>query len=148
MSKKNERTWLFSMMDSNPQRDLAVARFAASAIGSLWSVAGDSISGRHGRFCASEGSVELAIHSPVTESRNVMKRFGMELPQPKLDGELDGTEIDVEVYNMPEEWEPSEDVDVKSRRVILPVRLRDKKIFSTSSKAYLPIVPPKGFQQG
>ena len=28
-----------------------------------------------------------------------------------------------------------------------PVRQRDKKVYSTSSKVYLPIVP-KGFQQG
>jgi hypothetical protein len=148
MSKKNERTWFFSMMDSNPQRDLAVARFAASAIGSLWSVARRQYLGTPGSIlCFSKESVELAIHSPVTESRNVMKRFGMELPKLKPDGEVDGTEIDVEAYNVPEEWEPSEDGDTKSRRVILPVRQRDKKIYSTSSKAYLPIVP-KGFQQG
>ena len=71
----------------------------------------------------------------------------MELPKLKPNGEVDGTEIDIEAYNVPEEWEPSEDVVIKSRRVILPVRQRDKKIYSTSTKAYLPIVP-KGFQQG
>jgi hypothetical protein len=148
-SKGNQRKWFFSMMDSNPQRDLAVARYAASAIGSLWAVARRKYLGAPGSIlCFTKESIELAIYSPVTESRNIMKRFGMELPKLKPDGGVDDTEIDLEAYNVPEDWEPSDDAGgLKSRRVTLPVRQRDEKILSTSKKAYLPIVP-KGFQQG
>lgn len=146
-ANKKERMWFFSMTDSNPQRDLAIARYAASAIGSLWAVARRRYLGAPGSIlCFSKGSVEVAIYGPVNEAANLMKRFGMELPKLKPDGEVDGTEIDIEGYNIPEEWDPSEDVSLQSRRVTLPVRQRDKKIYSMSTRSYLPIVP-KGFQQ-
>ena len=78
---------------------------------------------------------------------NVMKRMTSELAKMKSDGEGDGIELDFEAYIIPQEWKMSEDTPQKSRRVQLPVRQRDKKIYSTSNRAYLPF-GPKGFQAG
>ena len=148
MAKKTEKQWFLSMVDSNPQRDLAVARYIASAIGSLLAVARRRYLGTPGSIlCMTKASVEMAIYAPVENSLNVLKRFTNELVKVMPDGQVDGTEIDIEAYNIPEDWKPIEGTDwSKSRRVTLPIRQQDKKVYSTSSRSYLPIVP-KGFQQ-
>jgi hypothetical protein len=83
--------------DSNPRRDLAVARYIASAIGSLWAVAHRRYLGRPSSILRmSEASVEMAIYSPVEQSLNILKRMTSELIKLKPDREVDGTEHDIE----------------------------------------------------
>lgn len=98
-------------------------------------------------LCLSKDSVEVAIHAPVASSLNVMKRMTSELAKLASDGEVDGIELDREPYHIPDGWEASEDTPQKCRRVTLPVRQQDKKIYSTSNRRYLPF-SPNGFQQG
>jgi hypothetical protein len=98
-------------------------------------------------LCISKDSIEVAIYAPIKSSSNAMKRMTSELVKMKGDGEVDGIELDFEVYNIPEGWEMTEDTPQKSRRVQLSVRQRDKKIFSPSDRRYLPFCP-KGFQAG
>jgi hypothetical protein len=129
-AKKNEKQWFFTLADANPQRDLAVTRYIAAAMGSLWAVARRRYMGTSGSIlCFSKDSVELAIYLPIESSLNVMKRMTSELAKLKSDGEVDGIELDFEAYNVPDEWEASEDTPQKSRRVRLPVRQRDKKVY-------------------
>ncbi|AGB22153.1 hypothetical protein Mycsm_01761 [Mycobacterium sp. JS623] len=147
-AKKNEKQWFFSIADANPQRDVAVTRYIAAAIGSLWAVARRRYMGAPGSIlCFSKDSVEVAIYLPIEQSLNAMKRMTSELAKLKSDGEVDGIEIDFEGYNIPDKWEMSEETPQKSRRVQLPVRQQDKKIYSMSNRSYLPF-SPKGFQSG
>lgn len=147
-SKKDERQWWFTITDTNPARDLSVARYIASAIGSLWAVATRRYTGRPSSIlCFSKDSVEIAIYSPVDSADNALKRMTQEMAKLKSDGKHGDVELDLEAYDIPDEWEPKEETAQKSRRVKLPVRQQDKKIFSTSTMSYLPFVP-KGFQQG
>lgn len=147
-AKKNEKQWFYTLADANPQRDLAVTRYIAAAIGSLWAVARRRYMGTPGSIlCFSKDSVEVAIYLPIEQSLNVMKRMTSELVKLKSDGEVDGIDIDFEAYNIPDEWEVSEETPQKSSRVKLPVRTQDGKIVSTSNRRYLPF-SPKGFQAG
>lgn len=147
MAKKNEKEWFYTMADSNPERDLAVTKYIAAAMGSLWAVARRRYIGHPGSIlCMTRGAVETAIYSPVNESLNIMKRMTSELVKVNTEGEAEGPFIDLEPYDIPEDWEAVDPADQKCRRVQLPVRLRDRKIHSTSTQAYLPVVP-KGFQQ-
>jgi hypothetical protein len=148
-AKRGEKEWFLSMEDSNPQRDLAVARYIATAIGSLWGVAQRRYLGRPSSIlCLTKAAVEMAIYGPVEESLNVLKRMTSELIKLKPDGEVDGTEHDIEAYRIPDDWKAQEGTEcAKSMRVRLPVRPQDRRVLSTSSRAYLPITP-KGFQRG
>jgi hypothetical protein len=147
MAKKNEKEWFYTMADSNPERDLAVTKYIAAAMGSLWAVARRRYIGQPGSIlCMTKGAVETAIYSPVNESLNIMKRMTSELVKINAEGEAEGPFIDLEPYDIPADWEAVDPADQKCRRVQLPVRQRDRKIHSTSTRAYLPVVP-KGFQQ-
>ena len=126
-----------------------MARYIATAIGSLWGVAQRRYLGRPSSIlCLTKAAVEMAIYGPVEESLNVLKRMTSELIKLNPDGEVDGTEHDMEAYRIPDDWKALEGTEwKKSMRVRLPVRPQDRRVLSTSSRAYLPITP-KGFQRG
>ena len=145
-AQPGEKQWFFSMEASNPERDLAVARYIASAVGSLWGVAHRKYRGeRSSILLLSKSAVEMAIHAPVEQSGSILKRVTSELIKLKPNSEVDGTEHDL---NIPDDWEVAEGTHWSaSKRVELPVRQQDRRIYSTSTRAYLPITP-RGFQQG
>ena len=148
-AKQGEKEWFFSMEASNPERDLAVARYVACAIGSMWGVAHRKYRGEPSSILLlNSKAVEMAIYAPVQQSMNLLKRVRSELIKIRRDGTVDGTEHDLEINNIPEDWKVTEGTHwSSSRRVELPVRQQDQRIYSTSTRAYLPITP-RGFQQG
>lgn len=119
------------------------------AIESLWDVARRKYVGEPGSILyITKDAVEVAIYGPVREAMNLLKRSTSELIKQKPDGEVDGTDHGMKSYEIPDDFQPAGGFHLTdSRRVDLPVRQQDKKIYSTSSMAYLPLVP-KGFQQG
>lgn len=148
-AKVSEGQWFVSIDNPNPERDLTVTYLITQAIDSLWAVARRRYLGQPGAiWCTKIGSVEMAIYGPVQRAGNLLRRMSSELIKTKPDGDVDGTNHHIAVYDIPEEWNPEdEEHQPGMREVELPLRSQDVHIPSSSPLAYLPFVP-KGFQQG
>ncbi|MEA2771072.1 MAG: hypothetical protein QOD93_4034 [Acetobacteraceae bacterium] len=148
-AKPSEGQWFVSIDDPNPERDLAVTWLITHVVDSLWDVARRRYMGTPGAVWAIKmGSIEMAIYGPVARAANIMRRMASELIKTKPDGEVDGTNHHIALYDIPEDWNPEDEQHAPGmRHVALPVRPQDIYTPSTSQRAYLPIVP-KGFQQG
>lgn len=146
---KEDGLWFLSLADSNPERDLAVTTVITYALDSLWNVARRRYMGVPGKvYCISKSTVDVAIYAPICQSENPLHRMTHELIKRKDDGEVDGTEHQMSIYNIPPEFHLQNSVKRNQvRKVDLPVRPRDVHTPSVSSKSYLPIVP-KGYQRG
>lgn len=145
----DDAQWFMSLVDSNPERDLAVATVITYALDSLWAVARRRYMGQPGQvYCISKATVDVAIHAAVCQAENLMKRFTHELIKTKADGEVDGTNHELAVHYIPREFHLRDSVRrSNTRKVDLPVRTQDKHVPSSSTLAYLPIVP-RGYQRG
>jgi len=141
--------WCFSMDDANPSRDVAVSVLITKALDSLWAVACRRYKGESGTInYVSKAAVEMTVYGTTEQAMNVMKRATHELIKLKSDGTVDGTDHQIKAYNIPEDWSLRTAASaVEMRRVVLPARQRDRQLYSTSKRAYLPITP-KGFQRG
>ena len=142
--------WFLSLADSNPERDLAVATVITYALDSMWAVARRHYMGVPGKvFCISRATVDVAIYAPICQSENALHRMTHELIKLKDDnGEVDGTEHRMSLYQIPPEFHLKNSVKRNQvRKVDLPVRPQDVVVPSSSLTSYLPIVP-KGYQQG
>jgi len=148
-AKPSDGQWFLSIDDPVPDRDLAVASLIVYAIDSLWQVARRTHLGRPGQLVFfSKSTIDMAIFGPVEKAGNIMKRFSHELIKVKEDGEVDGTNNQVSIYNIPDEWEEGEGgFSAVVEPADLPVRPQDVPEYSSSRNAYLPFVP-KSFQQG
>ncbi|MGV0043018.1 hypothetical protein ACRU13_02270 [Mycobacterium colombiense] len=146
---KEDGQWFLSLADSNPERDLAVATVITYALDSLWDVARRRYMGVPGRvYCISKATVDVAIYAPICQSENPLHRMTHELIKRKDDGEVDGTDHQMSIYNIPNEFHLKNSVKRNQvRKVELPIRPQDVHSPSVSPAAYLPIVP-KGYQQG
>ncbi|WP_425005767.1 hypothetical protein [Mycolicibacterium sp. S3B2] len=146
---KNDGQWFLSLADSNPERDLAVATVITYAIDSLWDVARRRYMGVPGKvYCIARATVDVAIYAPICQSDNPLHRITHELIKVKADGDTDGTDHQMHIYNIPPEFHLKNSVKRNQvRKVDLPVRPQDVHTPSSSPTSYLPIVP-KGYQQG
>lgn len=85
---------------------------------------------------------------PVCQAENFTNRFTHELIKTKADGQVDGTNHELSVHDIPEEFHLRDGVRrSNTRKVDLPVRPEDTHAPSSSTLAYLPIVP-RGYQRG
>lgn len=148
-AKNEDGQWFLSLADSNPERDLAVTTVITYALDSLWDVARRRYMGVQGKvYCLSKATVDIAIHGPIYQADSPMHRMTHELAKTKADGEIDGPSHHLSFYRIPEEFDLRESAKRSSfQKVDLPVRPQDIHVPSSSSGAYLPIVP-RGYQQG
>lgn len=146
---KAEGQWFLSLADSNPERDLAVTTVITYALDSLWDVARRRYKGTPGEvYCISKATIEVAIYAPICQADSFMQRMTHELIKTKANGEIDGTEHSLRIYDIPPEFHLKESAKRNAvRKVALPVRPQDVHVPSTSKSAYLPICP-QGYQQG
>ena len=145
---KEDGQWFLSLADSNPERDLAVTTVITYALDSLWAVARRRYMGVPGWInCISRATVDVAIYAPICQSENPLCRMTHELIKRKDDGEVDGTDHQMSIYNIPPEFHLKDSVKRNQvRKVELSVRPQDVHTPSGSPTSYLPIVP-KGYQQ-
>ncbi|MGO9103901.1 MAG: hypothetical protein ACLP9Y_32450 [Mycobacterium sp.] len=146
---KNDAQWFFSTDDPNPSRDLSVSVLVTKAVDSLWDVARRRYMGESGSITyISKAAVELAIYGTTMQAMNLLKRMTSELIKLKPDGTNDGTDHHMVGYHIPEDWSlHAANEAAQTRTVPLPVREQDRQLYSTSTRAYLPITP-RGFQRG
>ncbi|MDR3654921.1 MAG: hypothetical protein P4L48_04395 [Mycobacterium sp.] len=119
------------------------------ALDSLWDVARRRYLGESGSITyISKATVEMAVYATTMQAMNLLKRVTHELIKLNPDGTVDGTDHHVLGYRIPREWSMQEaNAETEVRRVTLPARQRDRQLYSTSERAYLPITP-RGFQRG
>jgi hypothetical protein len=99
-AKSEDGQWFFSLADSNPERDLAVATVITYALDSLWDVARRRYMGVPGKvYCISKATVEVAIYAPICQAENLIHRMTHELIKTKDDGEVDGTNHQMSMYH-------------------------------------------------
>ncbi|ORA09107.1 hypothetical protein [Mycobacterium arosiense] len=146
---RDEAHWWLTMEDSNPGRELSVSVLITYALDSLWSVARRRYLGESGTInYVSNAAVEMAIYGATMRAMNHLKRAAHELIKLKPDGSVDGTIHHVAGYHIPREWSISAAAaGSEVRSVALPARQRDRRLYSTSGRAYLPITP-RGFERG
>ena len=90
----------------------------------------------------------MAVYATTMQAMNLLKRATHELIKLKPDGTTDGTDHHIVGYHIPREWSlQAANAATEIRRVTLPARQRDRQLYSTSDRAYLPITP-RGFQRG
>jgi hypothetical protein len=81
---------------------------------------------------------------------NRLARMTSELIKLKTDDTVDETTHRGHFYDIPREWSleaAATGPQPKSRSVVLPARQKDRQIYSTSARAYMPLTP-RGFQRG
>ncbi|WP_137145098.1 hypothetical protein [Mycolicibacterium sp. CR10] len=146
---KTEPHWWLTMEDSNPGREMSVSVFITRALGSLWDVARRRYLGESGTInYVSKAAVEMAVYATTMQAMNLLKRATHELIKVKADGTVDETDHRVVGYRIPREFSShAAHAAVELRSVALPVRERDRQLYSTGSMSYLPITP-RGFQRG
>lgn len=146
---KDEAHWWLSMEDANPGRELAVSVLVTKALDSLWDVARRRYLGESGTInYISKATVEMAVYGTTMQANNHLKRMVHELIKLKPDGSVDETHHHVAGYRIPREWSMSAAAaGAEIRSVALPARQRDRQVYSTSGRAYLPITP-RGFERG
>lgn len=146
---RDEAHWWLTMDDSNPGRELSVSVLITKALDSLWDVARRRYLGESGSVTyISRAAVEMAVYATTMQAMNLLKRATHELIKLKPDGTVDGTDHHVVGYRIPQEWSmETANAAMEIRSVTLPARERDRQLYSTSGRAYLPITP-KGFQRG
>lgn len=139
-----EREWFMSMAGAKPERDLGLSILVARAVESLWDVARRKYTGKGGNIrYIKRSSVELVIYGLLEESKNILNTLSMEMPKLRSDGSYSGIEYDFIMNYLPEDYERSEgEHSVDCPRVKLPVRQRDKRVFSTSKRRFYPFSPP------
>jgi hypothetical protein len=146
---KTEAHWWLTMEDSNPGREMSVSVLITKALDSLWDVARRRYLGESGTInYVSRATVEMAVWGTTMQAMNHLKRATHELIKVKSDGTVDGTDHRIIGYRIPREWSLQAAVaalDIRS--VPLPARERDRQLYSTGQRSYLPITP-RGFQRG
>lgn len=146
---KNEAHWWLTMEDSNPGREMSVTVLITKALDSLWDVARRRYLGESGTInYISKAAVEMAVWGTTMQAMNLLKRATHELIKVKPDGTVDGTDHRIVGYHIPRSWSlQAAAAAMDIRRVPLPARQRDRKLYSTGQRSYLPLTP-KGFQRG
>jgi hypothetical protein len=146
---KTEAHWWLTMEDSNPGRELSVSVLITKALDSLWDVARRRYLGQSGTInYVSKAAVEVAVYATTMQAMNLLKRATHEMIKLKPDGTVDGTVHHVAGYHIPRSWSmQAAAAAVELRGVTLPARERDRQLYSTGQRAYLPITP-RGFQRG
>ena len=148
---KGEPEWFYSADDSNPTRELSVSTLISKAIDSLWAVARRRYLGASGSILyIPKAEIEMAIYATTMLAMNKLARMTSELIKLKTDGTVDGTTHQARLYDIPHEWSLEAAANgprPKSRKVVLPARKRDRQLYSTSQRAYMPLTP-RGFQRG
>lgn len=149
---KSAPEWLYSADDANPTRELSVSTLISKAIDSLWAVARRRYMGASGSIIyVPKAEVEMAIYATTMVAMNRLARMTSELIKLKADGTVDATQHWPQLYdNIPREWSLESAVNgpqPNSRPVPLPARQRDRHVYSTSARAYMPLTP-RGFQRG
>jgi hypothetical protein len=146
---RDEAHWWLTMEDSNPGRELSVSVLITKALDSLWDVARRRYLGESGTInYVSNASVAMAVYATTMQAMNHLKRAVHELIKLKPDGSVDSTHHHVVGYDIPREWSLSAAAaGIEIRSVTLPARQRDRQLYSTSGRAYLPITP-RGFERG
>lgn len=145
---KSEPHWWLTMEDSNPGRELSVSVLITKALDSLWDVARRRYLGQRGTIVyVTKAAVEMAVYATTMQAMNHLKRATHELIKLEPDGTVGGTSHRVNRYVIPREWSMSDAAAaIEVRSVPLPARERDRQLFSTGERSYLPIVP-RGFQR-
>jgi hypothetical protein len=146
---KTEAHWWLTMEDSNPGRELSVSVLATKALDSLWDVARRRYLGESGTInYVNKAAVEMAVWGTTMQAMNHLKRATHELIKVKPDSTVDGTDHRVVGYHIPRQWSLQTAAEaMEIRPVPLPARQRDRQLYSTGQRSYLPITP-RGFQRG
>lgn len=146
---KNEAHWWLTMEDSNPGREMSVTVLITKALDSLWDVARRRYLGDSGTInYISKAAVEMAVWGTTMQAMNLLKRATHELIKVKPDGTVDGTDHRIVGYHIPRSWSlQTAAAAMDIRPVPLPARQRDRQLYSTGQRSYLPITP-RGFQRG
>lgn len=146
---KTEAHWWLTLEDANPGRDLSVAVLITKALDSLWDVARRRYLGESGTInYINKAAVEMAVWGTTMQAGNHLKRATHELIKVKPDSTVDGTEHRVVGYHIPRQWSLQAAAEgMEIRPVSLPARQRDRQLYSTGQRSYLPITP-RGFQRG
>jgi hypothetical protein len=146
---KNEAHWWLTMEDSNPGREMSVSVLITKALDSLWDVARRRYLGESGSInYANKATVEMAVWGTTMQAMNHLKRATHELIKVKPNGTVDGTDHRVVGYHIPRQWSLQAAAEaMEIRPVPLPARHRDRQLYSTGQRSYLPITP-RGFQRG
>jgi hypothetical protein len=128
---------------------LSVSVLITKALDSLWDVARRRYLGQSGTInYVSRAAVEMAVYATTMQAMNHLKRATHELIKLKPDGTVDGTQHHVAGYHIPRSRSMSAAAAaVEIRSVALPARQRDRQLYSTGQRSYLPITP-RGFKRG
>jgi hypothetical protein len=148
---KGETEWFYSADDSNPTRELSVSTLISKAIDSLWAVARRRYLGATSSIIyIPKAEVETAIYATTMVAMNKLARMTSELIKLKPDGTVDETTHRARMYGIPDPGSLEalfSGPQPKSRKVVLPARQRDRQVYTTSRRAYMPLTP-RGFQRG
>lgn len=146
---KNEAHWWLTMEDSNPGREMSVTVLITKALDSLWDVARRRYLGDSGTInYISKAAVEMAVWGTTMQAMSLLKRATHELIKVKPDGTVDGTDHRIVGYQIPRSWSLQAAAAAMDIRLVpLPARQRDRQLYSTGQRSYLPITP-RGFQRG
>jgi hypothetical protein len=149
---KEQPEWHFSADDANPARELSVATLISKALDSLWAVARRHYLGVSGSIIyIPKTEVERAIYVMSMVAGNRLARTTSELIKLNADGSVAATRHRQLFYdNIPRDWSleaAMTGAQPVSRSVVLPTRDRDRKLYSTSTRSYLPFTP-RGFERG
>jgi hypothetical protein len=148
---KGEPEWFYSADDANPTRELSVSTLISKAIDSLWAVARRRYLGVTGSIIyISKTEIEMAIYATTMLAMNRLARMTSGLIKLKTDDTVDETTHRGHFYDIPREWSleaAATGPPPESRSVVLPARQKDREIYSTSARAYMPLTP-RGFQRG
>jgi hypothetical protein len=146
-----EPEWFYSADDSNPARELSVSTLISKSLDSLWAVARRRYMGASGSIIyIPRAVVERAIYVTTMLAMNRLARMTSELIKLKPDGTVDETTHRGLSYEIPRDWSleaAATGPQPQERSVSLPARQRDRQVYSTSTRAYLPFTP-RGFQRG
>jgi hypothetical protein len=142
--------WFASMKGVQTETQLTLTLLVARAVSSLWDVAKRRYTGESGSiYHLKRSAVELAIYAMVRESKNMLNTLTLQLVKLNSDGSCeDQPRIASQILNeIPEDFEPAGGFHIIESPVInLPARQRDRRVYSTSIRAYLPF-SPKGSQR-
>jgi hypothetical protein len=141
--KDGEREWFITMAGAKTERDLALSLLVANAIESLWDVARRRYTGRGGAIRQIRKSVvETVIYRLLMRSRNVLSAVTMEMPKLEDDGSYGEVHYDFIGNKVPEGIDHQEGPQsIDCPLINLVIRQKDKRVFSTSQRAFYPFSP-------
>ena len=134
-----------SLTHTLPDQDIETASLIQQAVSSLWNVARRRYTGQASDvWLVPAQAVRNAIYGPVAVKGGHVRTLTHELVKKDANGRFKGVDMHLSGPALPDEgeWSPTVAEDgPPPRQIALPVRQRDKRIVSTSSRKLLPFAP-------